>query len=93
MRVDLAAQVGIADYQTTLYILCTLQVLSESVGKALKLTGGMEVQETATFVMMFDKFFDIFNVSNFSNSIHQRKPFKAPFHKGSDFRLTVCCHA
>ena len=31
----------------------------------MKLTGGVEVQETVTFVMMFDKFFDIFNVSNF----------------------------
>lgn len=44
-----------------------LQVLSESVGKALELTGGADVEETATFVHMFDRFFDTFNVTNFTN--------------------------
>ena len=33
------------------------QVLSESVSKALTLTAGSEVQETACFVLMFDKIF------------------------------------
>ena len=58
-------------------------------GNALQLTGGTEVNETAKFVLMFDKFFDIFNISNFTSSHHQRKPFKAPFRKGDDYRLTV----
>ena len=71
------------------YCVNNLQVLSESVGKALQLTGGSEIEETSRVVLMFDKFFDIFNVSNFTNSLHQRKPFKAPFRKGDDFRLTV----
>ena len=47
------------------------------------------MEETSRFVLMFDKFFDIFNVFNFTNSLHQRKPFKAPFRTGDDFRLTV----
>lgn len=47
------------------------------------------MEETSRFVLMFDKFFDIFNVSNFTNSLHQHKPFKAPFRTGDDFRLTV----
>ena len=58
-------------------------------GNALQLTGGTEVNETAKFVLMFDKFFDIFNISNFTSSHHQHKPFKAPFRKGDDYRLTV----
>ena len=47
------------------------------------------MNETAKFVLMFYKFFDIFNISNFTSSHHQRKPFKAPFRKGDDYRLTV----
>ena len=43
------------------------QVLNESVSKALVLTGGQEAQETAKFVALMDKFFDILNVSNFTN--------------------------
>lgn len=41
------------------------QVLSESTSKALALSGGPDVQETARFVLMIDKFFDCLNVSNF----------------------------
>ena len=41
------------------------QVLSESVSKALKLTGGKEASETAKFVDMMDKFFDTMNVCNY----------------------------
>ncbi len=58
MRVDLAAQ----DYddlcQFFIIILILYTPLSESVGKALQLTGGTDVQETAKFAIMFDKFFD-----------------------------------
>ena len=35
------------------------QVLSETVCKALWLTGGNEATETAKFVAIFDKFFDL----------------------------------
>ena len=47
------------------------QVLSESVSKALVLTGGQEAQETAKFVALIDKFFDI----NFTNGTRNHKPF------------------
>ena len=50
-----------------------------SVSKALTLTGGPEVEGTATFTQMFDKFFDIMNVTNFDNGKKQRKPFKNPY--------------
>ena len=66
-----------------------MQVLSESVGKALQLTGGPDAQETARFVLMFDKFFDALNVGDFKSSKHHRKPFQAPYVSNDDFRLDV----
>ncbi len=51
------------------------QVLSESVSKALKLTGGPEVVEIAKFVEYMDKFFDALNVSNYSEGIKAEKKF------------------
>ena len=65
------------------------QVLSESVSKALVLTGGPEAQGTAKFVAMIDKFFDILNVSNFTNGTRNRKPFQHPYRHSDDARLTV----
>ena len=65
------------------------QVLSESVSKALTLTAGSEVQKTARFVLMFDKFFDLLNVRNFTEGARNRKPFPYPYHKGDDQRLQV----
>ena len=52
------------------------QVLSESVSHALKMSGNQEVQGTAEFVGMFDKFFDILNVTNFTNAKSKRKAFQ-----------------
>ena len=69
-----------------------LQVLSESVSKALTLTGGSEVAETAHFINMMDKFFDTVNVSNYTNGIRKRKPFQHPYRSGKDFRLKVNFH-
>ena len=66
-----------------------MQVLSESVGKALQLMGGPEVQETARFILMFDKFFDALNVGDFKSSKYHRKPFQAPYVSNDDFRLDV----
>ncbi len=68
-----------------------LQVLSESVSKALQMTGGSEVEETARFALMMDRFFDSLNVTNFTNGIHKRKPFQLPYRSGSDKRLKVSC--
>ena len=65
------------------------QVLSESVSKALVLTGGQEAQGTAKFVALMDKFFDILNVSNFTNGTRNHKPFQHPYRHGDDVRLTV----
>lgn len=69
------------------------QVLSESVSKALVLTGGQEAQGTATFVSMFDKFFDLLNVSNFTNGTRYRKPFHHPYRNSDDVRLKVSLYA
>ena len=58
-------------------------------GKALQLTGGMEVEEMAKFALMFDLFFDILNVTNFVNAKRHRKPFTYPFCNKDDKRLKV----
>lgn len=65
-------------------------MLSESVGKAIQLTGGNDAQETANFILLFDKFFDMLNVSNFTNGSRKKKPFQYPYHTGDDHRLKVC---
>ena len=57
--------------------------------KALVLVVGSEAQATAEFVQMFDKFFDILNVSNFTNGTYHHKPFKHLYRSGDDVRLTV----
>lgn len=64
-------------------------MLSESVGKALQLTDGPDVEETAKFVLMFDKFFDCLNVTNFTNAARKRKPFLEPYTSAEDVRLKV----
>jgi len=64
-------------------------VLSNTVATALRLTGREEVEETARFVMMIDRFFDCLNVTDFDGGRRTRNPFKAPYRSGSDFRLRV----
>lgn len=65
------------------------QVLSETVANALSLVGGDDAAETAKFVSLFDKFFDMLNVQNFSGGRTSRKPFKQPYRSADDFRLAV----
>ena len=65
-------------------------MLSESVGKALQMNGGPEAQETATFVLLFDKFFDALNVGDFQSGRRLRKPFRVPYASEDDIRLSVC---
>uniref|UniRef100_A0A1X7VYD0 Transposable element P transposase-like RNase H domain-containing protein n=1 Tax=Amphimedon queenslandica TaxID=400682 RepID=A0A1X7VYD0_AMPQE len=48
------------------------KVLNESVSKALTLTGGAEVEETTKFNLMFDQFFDMLNVTNFTKGTHSQ---------------------
>ena len=62
-----------------------MQVLSCSVSKALALLGGSEASETAEFCDVFDKFFDAFNVSNFTDGKHHQKPFQNPTAQGLPF--------
>ena len=66
------------------------QALSESVSKALELTGGEEASETARFVGMVDKFFDALNVHNYTHGVHSRKRFQMPYTTGRDMCLRVC---
>lgn len=67
-------------------------MLSESVAKALPLVVGDEAAETAEFLSKFDSFFDILNVSNFTNGTRHRKPFQHPYRHASDPRLKVCTY-
>ena len=75
-RVDLAAQVS-------------HKVFSESVLKALYVTGGDEATETAHFVGMIDKCFDCLNVHNYTHGIHLRKVHQMPYTTGKDRQLKV----
>ena len=63
--------------------------MSETVAKALRLTGGEEAKETANFIEMVDKLFDCMNVSSLSRGKLQRKPFVQPYRNSNDFRLAV----
>lgn len=65
------------------------QVLSNSVGKALKTMQLPEVEKTAEFALFFNKLFDCLNVSNLSAGQHSRNAFIAPYHSASDFRIKV----
>jgi len=69
-----------------------IQVLSETVCKALQLTGGPEAAETVRFISMFDKFFDCVNVANFTSGRFKRKIFQQPYRSRDDFRLKVHTH-
>ena len=66
-----------------------IQVLSNTVSKAIETRGKAETEETAKFVDMFNKFFDCLNISNFTAGIQSRNPFKSPYCKDTDFRLKV----
>ena len=48
-----------------------------------------EAFETAYFIEKIDKFFDILNVSSFSQGKLKRKVFQQPYRSPNDFRLTV----
>ena len=68
-----------------------VQVLSESVAKALSLTGRPEVEGTAEFADIFNKYLDILNVSNFNNGKRKRKRFhvQEPHRDASDFQVNT----
>ena len=57
--------------------------MSETVTKALLLTGGSEAFETSIFIEKVNKFFDALNVTSYMKDIKARKPFQKPyFNKG-----------
>ena len=49
-----------------------------------------EAKETIVFVEMFDKFFDMLNVTNYTKCITKRKHFQSPYRSSKDIRLEVC---
>ena len=67
----------------------TTQVLSETVAKAIRLTGGKAAFETAYFFEKMDQFFDCLNVSSYTAGKRHRKPFQQPYRSFEDFRLLV----
>ena len=64
--------------------------MSETVSKALLLTGGNEAFETSVFIGKVDQFFDALNVTNYTKGIKARKPFQKPYFNKDDPRLEVC---
>lgn len=68
--------------------MCFLKVLSDSVSKAIQLSGGISF-ETAYFIVKFDKFFNCFNVSSYLASKRNRKPFLQPYRDPNDLQLNV----
>jgi len=63
--------------------------MSETVSKALLDTKDENVEETATFIGMIDKFFDCLNVTNLNSGSKKRKDFQKPYEKTDDERLEV----
>lgn len=66
-----------------------MQVFSSTVSCALLQVCGDKASETAHFVGLVDKFFDTFNVHNYTHGHKTLKPFQMPFVSASDFRLKV----
>ena len=64
------------------------QVLSQSVATGLRIHV-KEADETANFVEMLDKYFDMLNVNNYTTCITKRKKFQQPYRWGNDARLKV----
>ena len=70
-----------------------MQVLSESVSKALELyrvkdsntLGNNSTQATEEFVMLMDNFFDAFNTQNLTAGKRKRKTMRHPYWKWNDW--------
>ena len=54
-----------------------------------KLVVGEKALETAKFASTFDLFFDVLNVTNFTNGTRYKKPFQHPYRHKEDIRLKV----
>lgn len=66
-----------------------MQVLSSTVGDALLHYKEEDTTETARFVKIFDRFFDMLNTRSLKEHIFQRKPDLSPYHTPDDVRLKV----
>ena len=66
-----------------------MQVLSRTVGDALLHYNEEDTIETARFVKMFDRFFDMLNTRSLKEHIFQRKPDLSPYRTPDDTRLQV----
>ena len=53
--------------------------MSETVVKAIHLTGGYEAKETVKFIEMADQIFDYMNVSSLSRGKLKQKPLAQPY--------------
>ena len=63
------------------------QVLSETVGKVLLVTGSAEVAATANLYLMMDKFFDYLNVRNTEEHKIKLKSFLRRYRNINDVRF------
>ena len=63
------------------------QVLSQRVGRVLKDFGGPQVQETAKFVLLMDRFFDCMNTRHLNEGQRKLKPDLDPYRDVNDPRF------
>lgn len=92
MRVDLAAQV--LQYTASSIVIAkmissSLQVMSQTVSKALLRFVGAKSEGTAELLSIVDQMFDCLNVRNVKSAKLEIKPFRSPYSSGSDWRLKV----
>ena len=66
-----------------------LQVMSESVAKALPIVVGPAAERTAQLVQVVDTMFDCLNVTSYMEGKRRRKPSKDPYTSAMDWRLDV----
>ena len=86
MRVELAAQVIHLQIYDYIVLTCVfhIQMMSETVAKAIYLMGGDEPMKTVKSIEMVDKLFDCMNVS-LSRGKLKRKPFAQPDRNSIEF--------
>ena len=73
---------------TVMNVRLAAQVLSTTVSKVLSNYGPADAAGTAEFCLIFDKFFDIMNVSSTTASSRELKPFNASFLSTDDPRFS-----
>lgn len=64
-------------------------MLSDSVGRYMSVYGSEDMEETARFILLMDRFFDCLNVRAFGEARRTRKPDREVFNDKNDPRLQV----